>query len=251
MDLTDQVAIVTGSSRGIGRAIALELGRAGAWVVVAARTKRATPRWPGSIYETARQIRRRGGRARAVRTDVASATDVERMVDSTLREWGRIGVLINNAGVMGPNLPFLDTPLDLWTQIMASNLFGTFICCQAVAPHMAAQGFGTIVNITSGAAVRTGFLNVPYGVSKAGIDRLTLGLRAELREKGVACVSLSPPMTDTSTMRQIYAGQDISGWAQAPELTARAVRLLLEDDALQYSGQVLSVRQFLSEKERG
>ena len=134
---------------------------------------------------------------------------------------------------------------------MASNLFGTFICCHSVAPHMAAQGFGTIVNINYGAAVRTGFLNVPSGVSKASIDRLPLGLRTELREKGMACVSLSLPTTDTSTTRQIYAGQDISGWAQAPELTARTVRLLLEDGALQYSGQVLSVRQFLSEKERG
>jgi NAD(P)-dependent dehydrogenase (short-subunit alcohol dehydrogenase family) len=113
---------------------------------------------------------------------------------------------------------------------------------------MIRQSSGVIINITSGAAVRTGFLNIPYGVSKAGLDRLTLGLAAELRGNGIACVSMSPPVSATDTIRGMYPDQSVDSWAQPSEITARAVCKLLEGDAMQYSGKVLSVREYLASK---
>lgn len=249
MDLQGKVVIVTGSSRGIGKATALELARARARVVVAARTEVSTIVSRGTIHETVAEITATGGEAMAVAADVASLTDVNNMVQQTLTRWGRIDVLVNNAGLIGGNVPFIDTTLSQWVDIIGSNLFGAFICSQAVAHHMVQQGEGAIINITSGAAVRAGFLNVPYGVAKAGIDRLTLGIGAELTEKGVACVSVSPPVTDTETVRREYPDQDFSSWSYPPEMTARAIRLLLENDPLQHSGTMVPVRRYLEERE--
>ena len=107
------------------------------------------------------------------------------------------------------------------------------------------QSSGVIVNVTSGAAVRTGFLNIAYGVSKAGLDRLTLGLGAELKAYGIACISLSPPASATDTVRRMYSNQNIETWAQPPALTARALCALLENHPMQYTGQALSVREYL------
>ena len=102
---------------------------------------------------------------------------------------------------------------------------------------------------SSGAAVRTGFLNIPYGVSKAGLDRLTLGLGEELKAYGIACVSLSPSASATDTVRRMYPDQNIEAWTQPPEVAARALRALLEDDPMQYTGKVLSVREYLAHQE--
>ncbi len=238
MDLRGKVAIVTGASRGIGKAIVLELARAGAHAVIAARSER-------DIRDVADEVRRLGAESLPLRTDVTRESDVQDMVKQAIDRLGRVDVLVNNAGLMGRETPFLETALEDWDAIVQSNLYGAFICARAVAPHMVRQGSGAIINITSGAAVRTGFLNVPYGVAKAGMDRLTLGIAAELTEKGVACVSLSPPTTDTETVRAIYPDRDVPSWAAPPELTARALRLLLEEGPLEHSGKVVSVREYL------
>jgi 3-oxoacyl-[acyl-carrier protein] reductase len=234
--LAGKVIIVTGGTRGLGQAMVQALAAQGATVIAAARHLTVPVRpTPNSAALT-------------LPADVRDAAQVRNLMERVLAEFGRVDVLVNNAGIMAGDVAFTDLTPALWDEILTTNLTGAFLCCRAVVPDMLRQRAGVIVNITSGAAVRTGFLNVAYGVSKAGLDRLTRGLDAELRPHGIACLSLSPPVSATATVRRLYAGRDVDAWAQPPELTARALRALLADDPLQYSGQVLSVREYLSRK---
>lgn len=243
--LQDRVVIVTGASRGLGRAMALALAEHGARVAVAARTAVTTEESSDAIDQVVRTIEAAGGQALAVAVDIRDEAQVQTLISRVLEQYGRVDALVNNAGLMVGDIAFIDTAPALWRDILDTNLWGAFLCCRAVLPTMIDQGGGVIVNISSGAAVRTGFLNVPYGVSKAALDRLTLGLAAELREHNIACVSLSPPVSATDTVRRMYPDRNPEAWAQPPELTARALCKLLEDDPLQYSGRVLSVREYL------
>lgn len=233
--LQDQVIIVTGASRGIGRAAVAALAERGATVVAAARSLDSSQSNPA-------------GAALSMAVDVRDPIQVQRLLEQVHDRYQRVDVLINNAGIMVGDLDFTEVTPALWREILDTNLEGAFLCCWASVPIMLQQGFGTIINITSGAAVRTGFLNIPYGVSKAGLDRLTLGLGAELKQRGIACVSLSPPVTATTTVRQMYPDKAVESWAQPPELTARALCTLLQDEPLNYAGQVLSVREYLEQK---
>jgi 3-oxoacyl-[acyl-carrier protein] reductase len=242
--LHNQVVIVTGASRGLGRTTALALAEAGAHVIVTARN--AEPDDANSIHATAERIEAQGGSAMAVAVDVSDQLNILNMVREVLARYGRIDALINNAGLMGGELTFTEVTPAFWREIITTNLWGAFLCCQAILPAMLRQSSGVIVNITSGAAVRTGFLNIPYGVSKAGLDRLTLGMADELKDNGIACVSLSPPVSATDTVRAIYPDQRVEDWAAPPEHTAQAIcRLLERGDAQRYSGQVVSVSEYL------
>ncbi|MFO1431236.1 MAG: SDR family oxidoreductase [Candidatus Competibacteraceae bacterium] len=232
--LHDKVIIVTGASRGLGRLMAQALADRGATVVAVARRLTADREVPGAALVMA--------------VDVRARSQVQMLVERVLDRYGRVDVLVNNAGLMVGDVAFVDTTPELWQDVLDTNLWGAFLCCRAVVPIMQRQHGGVIVNITSGAAVRTGFLNIPYGVSKAGLDRLTLGLGAELKPDNIACVSLSPPVSATETVRHLYADKGVDSWAQPPALTARALCALLADDPLQYTGQVLSVREYLARK---
>jgi 3-oxoacyl-[acyl-carrier protein] reductase len=243
--LRNQVVIVTGASRGLGCAMALMLAKQGAKVVAAARTKMPTRDSLHTLDAVVRSIEAGGGTALAVPVDVRDEAQVQTMVERVLEHYRRVDVLVNNAGLMVGDVAFIDTTPTLWREILDTNLWGAFLCCRAVVPTMIKQGRGVIINITSGAAVRTGFLNLPYGVSKAGLDRLTLGLSAELKSYGIACISLSPSVSATDTVRRMYPHQNVNDWAKPPELTAQALCTLLEEDPMQYTGQVLSVREYL------
>lgn len=238
MELRERVAIVTGASRGLGRAMALALAERGVRVAVAARGR-------PELEQAAESIRRAGGKALAVVADVRDEAQVESLAATVIGHYGRVDVLVNNAGLMVGDAAFTEVTPTLWREVLDTNLWGAFLCCRAVVPELIRRGDGAIVNISSGAAVRTGFLNIPYGVSKAGLDRLTLGLAAELRDRGVACVSLSPSVSATDTVRRLYPDRDVDSFAQPPELAAQALVTLLEDDIMAYSGRVLSAREYL------
>src|SRR5438093_5359132 len=134
--LQGQVAVVTGASRGIGRAISVQFARAGADIVVSARSTEGAPsRLPGTIEETAREVEALGRRALCVTTDVTSEEQVRNLSEQTLKEFGRCDILVNNAGISSP-APFHQTPLKRWELVMSVNLRGPVMCMQAFLPAM-------------------------------------------------------------------------------------------------------------------
>jgi NAD(P)-dependent dehydrogenase (short-subunit alcohol dehydrogenase family) len=169
--LKDRVAIVTGSGRGIGKAIALGLAEAGANVVVLARTA-------ADVDQTAAEIRGLGREALAVPTDVRLADQIDNMVTASLKEFGRIDILVNNAGAS-----FFSPTLQLseggWDALVRENLKTPFLCSKAVAPAMIKQGKGSIVNISSTEGMRSAATCAAYAAAKAGVINLTRSLAVE------------------------------------------------------------------------
>ncbi|MGH9033661.1 MAG: SDR family NAD(P)-dependent oxidoreductase, partial [Acidimicrobiia bacterium] len=186
--LTGSVAIVTGASRGIGRALAIGLADAGAAVVCAARTEvEAAGSLPGTIHATAEAVVARGGNALAVRCDIGNEGDIVHLVESARARFGRVDVLVNNA--MTPTrAPFSDSTVEQWDESMRVNVRSLFLTSQAVTAPMAAAGGGSIVNISSGAAdprvvgLPPGFLT--YSVAKAALERFSTALAGELAPLG-------------------------------------------------------------------
>ncbi len=172
IDLTDKVAIVTGAGMGIGEGIALALARAGAHVVCNARTQ-------ADIDRTAEGVRKYGVNALAVAGDVTIGEHLDRLVDATIEEFGRVDLLINNAGGTIFNT-FLDVSDDEFSFIFAWNTKSAFMLSKRVAPYMIRQEGGVIINVSSAAGHLTARGMLAYGVAKAGLDHLTRGLADEL-----------------------------------------------------------------------
>ena len=201
MKLAGKVAIVTGSSRGIGKDIALAFAAEGANIVVAARSEQVSdPRLPGTIYETAQAVEALGRHALAVKTDVTDEEQIAAMVQRTVDTFGRIDILVNNAAVLVPR-GILDLPtrhLDLHYRV---NLKGPILCIRAVLPTMQKQGQGWLINISSNAAIFPGsgpYQDVRstrafmYAATKAALERLTQGLAVEYQAQGISANVLSP-----------------------------------------------------------
>jgi citronellol/citronellal dehydrogenase len=241
MKLEGKVAIVTGASRGIGKAIAIALAAGGAHVVVAARTEQEGGPLPGTIYKTVDAIRALGGKALAIRTDVTREDQVMELAERTLKEFGVIDILVNNAGIDFPG-NVLDVPIKRWDLIMAVNLRGTFLCTKAVLPTMVKRRSGSIINLSSVAGTRLILLDLAYGVSKAAIERFTFGLAEELKEYNIAVNALCPSITDTEGVALWMPSKDKSGW-QKPEMWGRYAVFLATQDARSLTGRVLSAEE--------
>ena len=253
-ELKGKVAIVTGSSRGIGKAIALGLAGRGCRVVVTARTAEQG-NVPGTIHETAEEVCGLEGDVLPIRCDVTDEASVQKMVDAVLAQWGEIHILINNAGV-GSYLPFLETPVKVWDRIMAVNLRGTFLCTRAVLPHMVERRRGSILNISSFAANSVFSLTTPkegghtligiaYGLSKAGIERLTTGLAAEMGKHNIAVNAIKParPVLTEALMTHLPQANS-EEWA-TPDAMVRAAVFLAAQDATGVCGVVCSDEEVL------
>ena len=238
MKLDGKVAIVTGSSRGIGKAIALGFAEEGADVVVAARTEVEREEMPGTIYRTAEEIQALGRRALPIKCDVTSEQSVNDLVRKTLEQFGRIDVLVNNAGI-AYYFPVAETPLKRWELVLRVNLIGAFLCARAVLPAMIERRAGSIINITSRAGERrpspTG---VAYAVAKAGLDRFTWGLAVEVGRHNIAVNALKPiEIVSTEGMRFWLADTDKSKW-RSPEMMVKAAIFLAAQDAGSTTGVV-------------
>ena len=171
LDLSGQIAIVTGAGRNLGRAMTLGLADAGADVVATARTL-------GQIEETADMVRAKGRRSLAVPTDVTDSGSVNAMVEAVIAEFGRIDILVNNAGGATAGFANALTEIsdDIWQAGVDTNLTGAVYCSRAVIPHMLKQGRGKIINITSGFGLRAGRNNFIYSTAKAGLINFTRSL---------------------------------------------------------------------------
>jgi glucose 1-dehydrogenase len=191
VDLSGKAAIVTGAASGIGRAIALRLGRAGARVIVDYRGE------PAEAEAVVAEIERAGGSALAVEADVALEADAERLVASAVERFGALDVLVNNAGVEEPH-PFVDTPLEVWERILRVDLTGPFLCSRAAARAMIARGRGgRIVNISSVHEDIPMLTNGPYCAAKGGLRMLMRTIAVELAPHGITVNNIAPGAIET------------------------------------------------------
>ena len=182
--LKDKVAIVTGSSSGIGKAIALRFGAEGAKVVVTARRM-------ALCEEAADKIRKSGGEARAIQTDVADERQVERLIEETVKYYGRLDILVNNAGVIAGGR-LAETTTKAFDEVMNVNLRGTFFCCRAGFTQMKKQDGGTIINMSSVAGLQAWTGTGTYSASKHGIMALTKSLADEGRPYHIKVSAICP-----------------------------------------------------------
>ena len=216
MTLKDRVAIVTGASQGIGAAIAVALAAAGAKVVLAARNEAAL-RATGSLIGD-------GGRWHAVKTDVTSEPDVADLVGETVKRFGTVHILVNNAGIAGPTAPCEDVKLAEWEETMAVNLRGPFLCARAVLPIMKAERWGRIINICSISGKRPLPRRTPYTTTKLGLIGFTRTLAAEVGAFDITVNAISPGATKGPRIDTVIKNLARAEGKPEEEIAARFVR---------------------------
>ena len=242
--LQDKVAIITGASRGIGRAVALEFAREGAHVVVVGTSD------PAAAQEVADEVKALGREALAVMTDVSQRSEVDALVQATLDKFGKIDILVNNAGIIHP-VPLLEMPEEQWDRTIAVHLKGTFNGTQVVARHMKEQGGGKIINVSAPAAIRASSSGVTdYASAKGGIVAFTKNAARELAPYQINVNCISPAVytrmteslmgVDNSTLDQRHARVPLGRFAQPEECAASFVFFACKD-ADYITGQILAV----------
>ena len=247
--LAGRVAIVTRASRGIGRAFALRLAREGAAVVVAAKSEAGTERLPGSIHSVAAEIEAAGGRALAVRTDVRSEEAIAAMTAATIERFGRIDILINNAGALWWER-VLDTPPKRYDLMWEINVRASFLCAYYALPHMIRGGWGHIVNCSPPISTEPSPGYVAYMTTKMGMTRIAIGIAAEYRAQNVAANALWPatPIESQATINWQSAKVGTPAEWRTPEILCDALLEILTSDPQTCTGRQLIDEAFLRER---
>ena len=263
LDLSGRVALVTGGSRGLGRADALTLARAGADVAIAdilvesdttaaedygVLAQAAVAQGMVHTESTVEEIRELGRRALAVRCDVTDRAQVESAVGQIVGDLGSVDILVNNAGTLDHVGQFADQRLDLWERDLRVNLTGAFNCAQAVWPHMRERQWGRIVNMASVAGTLGGFGQASYSTTKAGILGLTKTLAMEGGRHGITCNAIVPGIIGTEAfhmanpaMNERIANRTVFKRPGEPQDIANAVAFLCSDLAAYVTGIELNV----------
>jgi 3-oxoacyl-[acyl-carrier protein] reductase len=264
IDLSGRVALVTGGSRGLGRADALTLARAGADVVVAdllveselsENTDRYGPlatvaRQQGLVHteETVEEIRGMGRRALAVRCDVTERAEVDAAVARAVEELGSVDILVNNAGTLDHAAQFHHQSPELWERDLRVNLTGAFNCAQAAWPHMRERGWGRVINMASVAGTLGGFGQASYSTTKAGLLGLTRTLAMEGARHGITCNAIVPGVIGTEAfnmanaeMNERIVNRTALKRPGEPQEIANAIAFLCSDLAAYITGIELNV----------
>lgn len=241
MKFAGKTAVVTGGSRGLGRAICLELARGGANVVFCYAGNEAAAK------ETTAACEALGAKALAVQCNVAKADEVKALMDAAVKEFGRIDILVNNAGITRDGLLMMMKEED-FDAVIAANLKGTFLCMKAVSRIMMKQRYGRIVNLSSVVGLRGNAGQVNYAASKAGVVGMTKSLAKELASRGVTVNAVAPGFIATDMTAAMTDAAKEATLASiplqrlgAPEDVAHAVAFLASDEAAYITGQVLCV----------
>jgi citronellol/citronellal dehydrogenase len=243
MSLAGKVAVVTGSSRGIGRALALGLARTGCAVVIAAKSTNSTEKLPGSVYTVADEVKALSGQALPVVVDVRDEAQVEALAARTLERFGRIDVLINNAGALWWR-PLLETPAKRFDLVMAVNARAAFLCSRAVLPSMIRNRWGHIVNLSPPLDLAMVPGRIAYAISKLGMTLLTHGLAEEVRPHNVAVNSLWP-VTIIESQASINHRLGTPDMWRKPDILVDCVLRLLSKEPAALTGQALLDEDFL------
>jgi NAD(P)-dependent dehydrogenase (short-subunit alcohol dehydrogenase family) len=262
MDVNGKTAVITGASRGIGKQVALELGRRGANVVVVARTVDPHRRLPGTIHETVDAIKSAGGQAVGIRADLRELENIPTVVQDAVDHFGGVDILVNNAADTAhtpPTIAEFDT--DMWVREFDINLHAPFALIRAVMPIMGARGGGVIVNMTSGAAEltampppsekRSGVVGeqIAYGPSKAALNRLTNAIAPELRDLGITIVAVDPGFTKTELVDLMADHGMVDPAAALPmEVPVKTVmHIVTSDEPQRFAGLVVRAAAFVEE----
>ncbi len=239
MDLSNRVAIVTGSGRGIGRAIALKLAEVGATVVVNDIGEAAE--------SVAEEIKAMNGQSMAILANVSSSSDVARMVEESIAAYEKVDILVNNAGIARDQLMLRMTEED-WDSVLDINLKGAFLCARAVLRHMIKQRWGRIISIASIAGIVGNKGQANYASAKAGIIGLTRTIAKEVASRGITANAIAPGVIDTEMTQQLPENwkEELKnniplGYIGSPRDVAEAVAFLASEEARYITGQVLSV----------
>jgi len=241
MKLKEKIALVTGGSRGLGKAIALQLAKDGAQVVVNYATS------TDKAEEVVAAIKAEGGKALAMKADVSHLEEVEKMVDTIYEQFGRIDILVNNAGVTRDEL-LISMEREDWDKVIATNLGGLFNCSKAVAKYMMMQKSGRIINMSSVAGERGGRGQSNYAASKGAVNAFTRSVAMELARKKVTVNAVAPGVVETEMSSEVIRrAQDIILNSVAlkrlgqPEEIAKVVAFLASDDSSYITGEVIRV----------
>jgi dehydrogenase/reductase SDR family member 1 len=252
------IALVTGGSRGVGKGVAIGLAEAGATVIVTARTRTSgASEWPGSLDETIEAIRRAGGEGHGLLCDHSNDASVEEAFVRIKADYGRLDILVNNVfaapNVMPVNVPFWKVPVSLWDSMHNVGLRSHFVASQFAVPLMLPQKRGLIVNTSSGGGIRYTF-NVPFGVQKAGVDRMARDMAHELRPYGITAVSIWPGYIKSE---KLEAQPDrvppalarlIAERGETPVFVGRAVAALAADpNLMEKTGSILLASELATE----
>jgi 3-oxoacyl-[acyl-carrier protein] reductase len=239
MNLANKVAIVTGSGRGIGKAIALKLAEAGATVVVNDVAE--------TVNSVAEEIKAMNRQSLAVVADISSAPDVARLVDTTIATYGRVDILVNNAGITRDQLLLRMSDED-WDRVLNVNLKSVFLCTRAVLKHMVKQRWGRIVNISSIVGIIGNPGQANYASAKAGIIGFTRTIAKEVASRGITVNAIAPGFIDTEMTQKLpeewkqqLKSRIPVGYLGTPRDVAEAVAFLASEEARYITGQVLNV----------
>ena len=232
--LRDKVTLVTGASQGLGRALALACAKEGANLVLNSRNEDSLPQ----VAEAAEEA---GTGVLAIPADVSNGADVEKLVDRAVQRFGRIDVLINNAGLLGPRVPIEEYPEDEWRRVLDANLTAPFLLSKAVIPHMP-EG-GSIINVTSGVSVEGRAEWGAYSVSKFGVEGLTQILAAELEDRGIRVNSVDPGGMRTEMRAAAYPDEDPTTRI-TPEENTGVFLYLASDESRDVTGERFKAQEF-------
>jgi len=232
--LEGKVVLITGASQGLGRALALAFAREGASVVVNSRSEE-------SLQPVVEEIEGSGAEVLAVAADVSEGAGVERLVNAAVERFGRIDVLVNNAGVLGPRVPIEEYPEDEWRRVIDANLTGPFLVSKAAIPHMP-EG-SSIINLVSGVSVEGRAEWGAYSISKFGIEGLTQILAAELEERGVRVNAVDPGGMRTDMRAAAYPEEDPTTRI-TPEENTDVFLYLASDESRDVTGERFKAQEF-------
>jgi NAD(P)-dependent dehydrogenase (short-subunit alcohol dehydrogenase family) len=232
--LEGKVAMITGASQGLGRALALAYAREGASIVINSRSE-------GSIRPVAEEAGSLGAEVLALAADVSKSADVEKLVDKAAERFGRIDVLVNNAGLLGARVAIEEFPEDEWRRVIDANLTGPFLVSKAVIPRMP-EG-GSIVNVVSGVSVEGRAEWGAYSVSKFGVEGLTQILAAELRERGIRVNAVDPGGMRTEMRAAAYPEEDPMTRI-IPEENTAVFLYLAADESKDVTGERFKAQEF-------